>query len=73
MSAVIETPVEFVESLGAFRFPSQTDAHLQDLMDRHSEGKLTPAEIEELEGLVELSEKLSLVRAQAIRLLNRAP
>jgi len=34
---------------------------------------LTDAEREELEGLVELSETMSLFRAQALRLLGRSP
>src|SRR6185369_1753542 len=29
LSTVIETPVEFIELLGDFRLPSQTDAHFQ--------------------------------------------
>ena len=73
MSTVIETPVELVEALAGLRFPPKTDALLQALMDRNSEGRLTDAEREELEGLVELSETMSLFRAQALRLLGRSP
>ena len=42
-------------------------------MDRNTEGKLTAQEREELESLVDLSERLSLVRAEALRLLGRTP
>ena len=42
-------------------------------MDRHTEGHLTDAERAEFEVLVELSEQLSLVRAQALYLLGRTP
>ena len=64
MSAVLETPVTFVESLAELRFPPKTDERLQRLMDRNTEGQLSPAEREELEALVELSERMALLRAQ---------
>jgi hypothetical protein len=73
MSAVLEAPVTFVESLADLRFPPKTDELLQRLMDRNTEGQLSTAEREELEGLVELSERLSLLRAQALLLLGRSP
>jgi hypothetical protein len=69
----VEAPLEFVESLADLRFPPRTDAHLQTLMDRNTEGQLTAMEREELEALVELSERLALLRAQALRLLGRKP
>ena len=40
-------------------------------MDRNNDGQLTDNEREELESLVEMSESLSLVRAEALRLLGR--
>jgi len=73
MPAVVEAPAELVESVAAMRFPAKTDARLQSLMDRNTNGQLTPAEREELEALVELSESIALVRAQALRLLGRKP
>jgi hypothetical protein len=42
-------------------------------MDRNNEGQLKVSEQAELETLVELSESLSLVRAEAIHLLRRKP
>ena len=42
-------------------------------MDRNNEGMLTEAERSDLESLVELSERLSLVRAEALHLLGRRP
>jgi hypothetical protein len=69
----VEAPVELMESLAALRFPPKTDALLQDLMDRNTEGRLTAAEREELEALVEFSERLALLRAQALRILGRNP
>jgi len=55
------------------RLPSRANERLQQLMDRNTEGLLTDAERAEFEALVELSEQLSLVRAQALYLLGRTP
>ena len=63
----------FVESVAAMRFPPKADARLQSLMDRNTNGQLTSGEREELEALVELSETIALVRAQALKLLGRTP
>lgn len=73
MSAVIEAPLQMVESVAALRFPPQADRRLQVLMDRNTEGRLTAEEREELEALVELSETMALVRSQALHLLGRDP
>jgi hypothetical protein len=73
MSIVIETPVELVEALAGLRLPPKTDARLQALMARNTEGGLTTPEREELEALVELSETMALFRARASRLLGRKP
>lgn len=42
-------------------------------MDRNNEGCLADSERKELEALVELSERLSLIRAQALHLLGKKP
>lgn len=42
-------------------------------MDRNTEGLLQESEREELEALVELSERLSLVRAEALQILGKQP
>ena len=73
MPAVIQAPVDLVEAIADLRFPPKSDRRLQALMDRNTEGRLTPAEREELEALVELSEMMSLVRARALHLLGRKP
>lgn len=73
MSAVIETPIELVESFASLRIPPRTDARMQRLMDRNSAGALSPVEREELEDLVDLSEAMSLLRAQALPLLGENP
>lgn len=73
MSAVIQAPLELVEAVSNLRFSPQADACLQDLMDRNNSGTLSETEKNELQALVELSETISLVRAQALHLLGRKP
>jgi hypothetical protein len=53
-----------------------TDRGLEDetpATRRNTEGTLTPGEREGLESLVELSETIALVRAQALHVLGRKP
>ena len=71
MPATVEAPLDLVESFAALRFPPKADARLQVLMDRNTDGRLGAAERDELESLVELSESLSLLRAQALHVLGR--
>ncbi len=59
--------------VGDLRLPPKADRRLQDLMDRNTEGQLTAEEAADLESLVELSQTLSLVRAEALHLLGRNP
>ena len=73
MSPTIDAPLEWVETVGRLRLPPKSDQRLQELMDRNNEGLLTDAERVDLDSLVELSERLSLVRAEALRLLGRKP
>ena len=73
MSTTVEAPQQWIESLGNLRLPERADQLLQDLMDRNNEGLLCESEREELAALVEMSERLSLVRAEALHLLGRRP
>lgn len=73
MSSTIDAPLEWVETVGNLRLPPKADQRLQELMDRNNEGLLTEAERADLESLVELSEQISLVRAEALHLLGREP
>ncbi len=73
LAQIIEAPLELVETVADLRLPLKADLDLQRLMDRNNEGELTSGEREELEALVELSETISLVRAQALQLLGRKP
>ncbi len=67
----IEAPIELVTSIADLQFPQKIDTHLQILMDRNTEGRLSESERAELEALVELSETISLLRVQALRTLGR--
>lgn len=71
MNTVVETPVDLVESVGNLHLPPKADQRLQDLMDRNNEGLLNRAEREELAELAEWSEKVSLMRAEALHVLGR--
>lgn len=73
MSTTIDAPLEWVESVGNLCLPPKAGQRLQELMDRNNEGLLTEAERADLESLVELSERLSLVRAEALHLLGHKP
>ena len=69
----VPAPVGWVRSVSELRLPDRTDRRLTELMDRNTEGVLTPAERDELTSLVEMSETLALVRADAFGLLGSAP
>ena len=73
MATVVEAPLNMVEAVAPLRLPPRADRRLQVLMDRNTEGALEPEEREKLEALVELSETIGLVRAQALRVLGRKP
>ncbi len=71
--AVISAPTDWVETISRLRLPPRADRRLSELMDRNNEGQLNADERADLEALVEMSETLSLVRAEAIHLLGRKP
>lgn len=73
MTTVISAPLHMVEAVAALRFPAVSDRRLQALMDRNNDGKLSADERDELASLAELSESISLVRADALALLGRRP
>jgi hypothetical protein len=70
---VISAPLDWVELVSDLRLPPKADRRLQVLMDRNNEGQLSVDEAADLEALVELSETLSVVRAEALHLLGRNP
>lgn len=73
MATTIDAPLQWVENVATLRLPEQADRHLQELMERNNEGLLTDQERKELAALAELSECISLVRAEALSLLGRKP
>lgn len=73
MPETIAAPEPWVASIGALTLPKRADRRLGELMDRNHEGVLTAGEREELESLVEWSEEISLLRAEALQLLGRQP
>jgi hypothetical protein len=65
--------VDLPADLARFRLPEAVAARLQALLDRQDSGQpLTPQEREEAEGLVSLSEFLTLLRLRAKRLTPSA-
>lgn len=73
MPTVIEAPISLMESMATLRLPPKADAQIQRLMDKNNDGQLTPTEREELEALVEWSESIALIKAEAMRVLGRIP
>ncbi len=71
MSRTIEAPSEWIEELSSLELPPAAQKRLQALMDANNEGRLDPAESDDLRALVELSERLALVRGRARLLLQR--
>ena len=64
MLDTIEIPTKLIK----FHLPEGVEARLQQLLDRQDSGeKLTHAERQEAEGLVELAEFLSLLQLRARR------
>lgn len=72
-STTIAAPLDWVEAVGKLHLPSTADSRLQKLMDRNNEDLLGQSELEELAALVELSEKLRLVRGEAWQILGKRP
>lgn len=68
MPEVIEVPVELTQ----FQLPEAVQARLHRLLDRQDEGQtLTQAERQEAEGLVKLSEFLSLLHLRSVRVVKQ--
>jgi hypothetical protein len=68
MRRSIRLNLEMPGDLAKFRLPAGVEKRLQNLLDKQDGGKpLTPAEKREAEGLVDLSELLSLLRMRAQR------
>jgi hypothetical protein len=68
MPKLLSVKIKVPDDLAELRLPAGVNARLQTLLDRQSIGKkLNAAERQEAEGLVNLSELLSLLRLRAER------
>ena len=68
MPEVIEVPIELTQ----FQLPEAVQSRLHQLLDRQDNGQvLTLSERQEAEGLVELSEFLSLLRLRSTRVTKQ--
>ena len=70
MSQTIEVPLELLEEVAHLEFPPSTQQTLARLMDMNNEGQLSAEEREELQALVDLNERVSLLKGRAKLLLK---
>ncbi|MGI9303027.1 MAG: hypothetical protein ACR2RB_10005 [Gammaproteobacteria bacterium] len=71
MTQAIRVELEVPDELAKFRLPDGVQTRLQELLERQNQGdSLSQAERDEAEGLVDLSELLSLLRLRAQRLTS---
>jgi hypothetical protein len=72
MGHAIQVEVEMPGDLARFRLPKGVHKRLQSLLDKQDQGQaLTTAEKREAEGLVDLTDVLSLLRLRSQRLSRR--
>lgn len=71
MSRTVEIPLDLLEEFAQLEFPLSTQEALSRLMDKNNEGQLTPEEREELKALVELNERVSVLKGRARLLLGK--
>lgn len=68
MAQTVTIEMELPDDLARFRLPAGVHSRLQELLDRQDQGqRLTIAERSEAEGLVNLTETLTLLRLRAER------
>ena len=72
MSHMVAIKLSVPDDLARFQLPAGVNARLQTLLDRQDSGqRLTAAERNEAEGLVNVAELLSLLRLRVERIGNR--
>lgn len=69
MAQTIEIPIQFLEEMANFQFPGSTQERLDCLMDKNNEGLLEEDERQELWALVDINERVSLLKGKALLLL----
>jgi hypothetical protein len=73
MITPVKIEIEMPDGWEKFRLPDGLHRRLQDLLDRQDQGQtLTSAEQDEAQGLVDISEWLSLLRLNAKRISGDA-
>ena len=73
MTHAVQIEMQMPGDLGRFRLPKGVQRRLQTLLDKQDQGhSLTAAERREAEGLVDLSEVLTLLQLRAQCLRGRA-
>ncbi len=72
MSRTVEIPLELLEEVAHLEFPPTAQQTLARLMDKNNEGKLSEEERKELQALVDLNERVSLVKGRARLSLRNA-
>jgi len=72
MEQTIEIPVQFLMEMARFELPASTQEKLDRLMDKNNEGLLSDEEREELKALVEINERVSLLKGRAKLFLKTA-
>lgn len=65
MGQTVEIPIQFLEEMANFQFSASTQERLDWLMDKNNEGLLERDEREALRALVDLNERISLLKGQA--------
>lgn len=60
------------EQILAFKPSQEAEDRLEELLDRHREGELTPEEVEELNQILQIERVVSLAKARALASLNRS-
>ena len=70
MSQTIEIPLELLEEMARLELPPAAQRALARLMDKNTEGELSPEDREELRALVELNERVSLLKGRAMLVLR---
>ena len=70
MSRTVEVPLELLEEVAQLEFPPTTQQTLARLMDKNTEGQLSEDERKELQALVDLNERVSLLKGRAKLLLR---
>ena len=70
MDRTVDVPLDLLEEIANLEFPASTQEALARLMDKNNEGRLSAEEREELRALVDLNERVSLLKGRAKLLLR---